>query len=192
MESIRFSSGGAEGGPVDGPGQGTEGGAGGADGGARGGAGAERRRGTLNLAIRESVRDLGVQLSLLNHRIGGHLDLKGSDLECLDLIDRFGPVSPSALARRAGLHPATMTGVMDRLEKGGWITRERDPDDRRGVVLHPVRSRRADFLRLAAGMSASMAQICAGYTDDELDLIAGFLRRTAEAGRSATEELDGK
>jgi DNA-binding MarR family transcriptional regulator len=151
---------------------------------------AARHRGQLNQAVRESLRDLSIHLSLLSHRIGGRLDLKGTDLECLDLIDRYGPLSPSTLARRAGLHPATMTGIIDRLERGGWITRERDPSDRRGVVVQPVRSRRAEVLRLASGMNAAMAQICAGYQDDELEAIASFLRRTADAGRTAAEELD--
>ena len=148
------------------------------------------RRGQLNQAVRESLRDLSIQMSLLSNRISGHLDLKGTDLECLDLIDRYGPLSPSALARRAGLHPATMTGILDRLERDGWIVRERDSADRRGVLVQPVSSRRADVLRLASGMNAEMAQICAGYQDDELELIAGFLRRTADAGRTAAEELD--
>ena len=152
--------------------------------------GAVPRRGQLNQAVRESLRDLSIQMSLLSNRIGGHLDLKGTDLECLDLIDRYGPLSPSALARRVGLHPATMTGILDRLERDGWIVRERDPADRRGVLVQPVRSRRAEVLRLASGMNAEMAQICAGYQDDELELIAGFLRRTADAGRTAAEELD--
>ena len=154
------------------------------------GSGAARHRGQLNQAVREALRDLSVQMSLLNHRIGGHLDLKGTDLQCLDLVDRYGPLSPSALARRAGLHPATMTGIIDRLERGGWITRERDPADRRGVVVQPIPSRRAEVLRLASGMNAAMAQICAGYEDDELEAIASFLRRTADAGRAAAEELD--
>ncbi len=34
-----------------------------------------------------------------------------------------------------------------------------------------------------------MDQICAEHSDDELELLAGFLRRTAEAGRIAAEEL---
>ncbi len=152
--------------------------------------GAARHRSRLNHAVRESLRDLSVQMSLLSHRIGGRLDLKGTDLECLDLIDRYGPLSPSTLARRAGLHPATMTGVIDRLERGGWIARERDPSDRRGVIVAPVPRRRAEVLRLAAGMNAAMAQICAEYKDDDLELIAGFLSRTADAGRTAAEELD--
>lgn len=146
--------------------------------------------GRLNRAIKESLRELGAQLSRLNHSVGARLDLKDAELQCLDLIARYGPLSPSALARRAGLHPATMTGILDRLERDGWIVRERDPADRRGVLVQPVRSRRAEVLRLASGMNAEMAQICAGYQDDELELIAGFLRRTADAGRTAAEELD--
>ena len=148
------------------------------------------RRAQLNLAVRESLRDLSVQMSLLNQRISGRLDLKGTDLQCLDLVDRYGPISPSALARRTGLHPATMTGVIDRLERGGWLVRERDPADRRGVVVQPLRGRRTDVLRLAAGMNAAIARICASYPDDDLELLAAFLRRAADAGRAAADELD--
>ena len=147
------------------------------------------RRGQLNQAVRESLRDLSIQMSLLSNRIGGHLDLKGTDLECLDLIDRYGPLSPSALARRAGLHPATMTGVLDRLERGGWIARERDPADRRAVIIHLLRDRTGEILKLYAGMNEAMDEICAGYSADDLELLSGFLRRTADAGRAATQQL---
>lgn len=148
------------------------------------------RRNRLNQAIREALRDLSVELSLLNQRISGHLDLKGTDLQCLDLIDRYGPLSPSSLARLTDLHPATTTGVIDRLERGGWIIRQRDPSDRRGVVLQTVSGRRADVLRLYSGMNAEVAKICADYSSDDLELIATFLRRTADAGRTAGAQLD--
>src|SRR6266404_1006238 len=91
------------------------------------GPGAAPHRGKLNRAVKEALRDLGTQLSQLNNSVGSRLDLKATDLGCLDLISRYGPISPSALAKRAGLHPATMTGVLDRLERGGWIERGRDP-----------------------------------------------------------------
>ena len=148
------------------------------------------RRSRLNQAVREALRDLSAELSLLNQRMSGHLDLKGTDLQCLDLIDSRGPLSPSSLARLAGLHPATMTGVIDRLERGGWIIRERDHSDRRGVILHPVPGRRADVLRLVSGMNAEVARICANYSSDDLEVIATFLRRTADAGRTAGAQLD--
>jgi DNA-binding MarR family transcriptional regulator len=83
---------------------------------------ARGRRRTTN-AIKESLRALSTQLSLLNHQVGAHLELKDVDFDCLDLVNRHGPLSPSALARRAGLHPATMTGILDRLERGGWVAR---------------------------------------------------------------------
>src|SRR5215211_1935122 len=153
------------------------------------GADAARRRRRLTRAIKESLRELSNQLSLLNHHVGTHVELKDVDLDCLELINRHGPLNPSALARRAGLHPATMTGILDRLERGGWVARDRDPSDRRAVVVRALRERNAELMRLYSGMNASMDEICAGYGDTELEVLADFLRRTANAGRRATDEL---
>jgi DNA-binding MarR family transcriptional regulator len=156
--------------------------------------GSAPQRGRLIRAVKESLRDLGTQLSQLNHSVGTRLDLRATDLGCLDLISQHGPISPSALAKRAGLHPATMTGVLDRLERGGWIERDRDPSDRRGVVVQVARGRGPEILRLYlvdSGMNAAMDDICAGYDDEELQLLVGFLRRTADAGRAAAEKLGG-
>ena len=156
--------------------------------------GTARHRRRLTTAIKDSLRDLGNQLSLLNHHVGARVDLKDVDLDCLDLISRHGPMSPSTLARHAGLHPATVTGILDRLQRGGWVARERDPDatDRRAVTVRALRERGGELFRLYAGMNASMDGICAGYTDAELELVAGFLRRTATAGRAATDDLSSR
>jgi DNA-binding MarR family transcriptional regulator len=140
-------------------------------------------------AVRRALRATTTQLSLLNHQVGGHLEMRQGDLYCLDLIDSHGPISPTALSRMAGLHPATMTGILDRLERGRWIERERDPADRRGVRLRVLRERRPEIARLYAGMNNALDRICAGYTPEELDLIAGFLTQATEAGRAATEGL---
>jgi DNA-binding MarR family transcriptional regulator len=148
-----------------------------------------QRRRRLNTEIRDSLRDLGIQLALLNHHVGARLELKDVDLDCFNLIDRHGPLSPSALARRAGLHPATMTGILDRLQRGGWAARERDPSDRRAVLVRALPDRNPDLMRLYSGMSASMNGLLAGYKDSELELIADFLRRTANAGQNAAAEL---
>lgn len=150
-----------------------------------------RGRRRLTRAVKESLRELRNQLSLFHHQVGTKVALKDVDLDCLELIARHGPLSPSALARRAGLHPATMTGILDRLQRGGWVVRERDPDaaDRRAVAVHALRGRNAELFRLYAGMNTALDDICAGYSDAELELIADFLRRTTGAGRAAAEEL---
>jgi DNA-binding MarR family transcriptional regulator len=153
------------------------------------GAGDARGRRRRISALRQSLREMSTQLSLLNQQVGGHLELRPVDIHCLDLIATRGPLSPSALAHQAGLHPATLTGVLDRLERGRWISRDRDPADRRGVLLRMRPERGGEILGLYAGMNRSMDTICAEYSDAELDVIAGFLGRVAVAGRTATAEL---
>jgi DNA-binding MarR family transcriptional regulator len=148
-----------------------------------------RRQSTA--AIKEALRDLRIQLSLLNHQVGTHLDLNDVDLDFLDVINRSGPLSPGALARRAGFHPATMTGILDRLERGGWVARERDPSDRRAVVVRALRNRTAEVMRLYSGMNSAIDNVCAEYTSAELKVLADFLRRTAKAGIRAADELAG-
>jgi DNA-binding MarR family transcriptional regulator len=148
-----------------------------------------RRRRQLTRAIKESLRELSNQLSLLNHHVSAQIDLNDTDLDCLELINRHGPLNPSALARHAGLHPATITGILDRLERGGWVARERDPRDRRAVVVRALRDRAPELFRLYSGMNTAMDQLCAGYGDDELQLLADFLDRTTNAGRTATNQL---
>ncbi|GAB3484349.1 MarR family transcriptional regulator [Amycolatopsis cihanbeyliensis] len=152
-----------------------------------------RRHRRLATTVKQSLRELRNQLSLLNHQVGARLRLKDVDLDCLDLVTRYGPLSPSALARRAGLHPATLTGILDRLERGGWVTRERDPAaaDRRAVAVRALHDRNVELFRLYAGMNRSMDQICARYTEAELELIADFLGRTTAAGGAATDDLAG-
>jgi DNA-binding MarR family transcriptional regulator len=152
-------------------------------------AGARKQWRRLTNGIKESLRELSTQLSLLNHQVGARLELRDADFDCLDVLSRYGSLSPGLLARRAGLHPATMTGVLDRLERGGWVVRERDPADRRAVNVRALPDRSGELIRLYGGMNGAMDELCAGYTDEQLEVIADFLRKTAAAGHEATEKL---
>jgi DNA-binding MarR family transcriptional regulator len=84
-----------------------------------------------------------------------------------------------------------MTGILDRLQRAGWVVRERDPDaaDRRGVAVRVQRDRAGEVYRLYGGMRSALEEICAGYGAAELEVIVDFLQKVALAGRSAAGEL---
>ena len=75
----------------------------------------DRKR--LTSSIKQSLRALSIQLSLLNHQVSERLGLNDVDLDCLDLVNREGPLSATALAQRASLHPATMRSEERRVGK---------------------------------------------------------------------------
>lgn len=150
---------------------------------------ADRDRRRRENAVLSGLRDLRIELAVLNHRVGSKADLKDLDFDCLDVIARHGPLTPSALAARVGVHVATMTGILNRLEEHGWVTRTRSDDDRRAVVVASTPARQREIYRLFGGMNARMAEILSGYSDADLATIADFLGRTVSAGRAAADEV---
>jgi hypothetical protein len=57
------------------------------------------------------------------------------------------------------------------------------------VVVRVRRDRAAELFRLYGGMNASVDEILAGYSDEQLELLADFLRRATDAGQDATAKL---
>ena len=150
---------------------------------------ARRARRQRIAEAKQSLRELRIELSVLNHRVGSQSEIKDVDFDCLDVITRYGPISPTTLARRIGVHAATMTGILDRLERGGWIVRDRDERDRRAVLVRGVPGKQRDIIELYGGMNSSLDEILDSYSDDQINLVVDFLRRCTQAGQSATDQL---
>ncbi|AYG03624.1 MarR family winged helix-turn-helix transcriptional regulator [Gryllotalpicola protaetiae] len=143
--------------------------------------GRERRRAVAD--AKDALRELQGDLGTLSRRVGTRLRLNEIDLECLDVLAREKVLSPSALATRLGLHRATITGVLDRLERGQWIVREPDPADRRAMVVRPQAAHAGEIFAAFKGMNDAVDGILADYSDAELDVISGFMRKVSDAGR---------
>lgn len=149
-------------------------------------------RGALTNEIQHRLRDLIAGLHQINDAVGAQIDLKGGDLEILDLVARYGPMSPSEITASTGIHPATLTGVIDRLENAGWLLRVPAPEDRRRIHLQARRERGPELVKLYAPMNRSLARICAALTPEQLRVVSDFLRDAAAAGSdSAAEIRDG-
>jgi DNA-binding MarR family transcriptional regulator len=149
------------------------------------------RQAGLTQAIQLYLRDLMAGLHQLNDAVGARVELRGPDLEILDLVARHGPLSPSEVAASTGVHPATLTGIVDRLEQRGWLTRVPDSDDRRRVRLEARRERGPELVGLYGPMNRSLSEICAALTPEQLQVVRDFLRDAAVAGSDAAEKVRG-
>jgi DNA-binding MarR family transcriptional regulator len=139
--------------------------------------------------VQIALRQLTQGLHRVNEAVGSRIELLAGDLEVLDLLSRDGPMSPRDISMATSIHPATLTGVLDRLEGGGWLMRRPDASDRRKLLVEPALDRGGEMARLYAPMGKALASICADYTPAELALIAGFLEKTADAGAHAAAEI---
>lgn len=67
-----------------------------------------------------------------------------------------GPLAAVGIAARCHVEAQTMTRTLDRLERDGFVTRERDPADRRRLLIH----------RTAAGARAYDQAVAAGRAEN--------------------------
>jgi DNA-binding MarR family transcriptional regulator len=154
------------------------------------GSSAERQR--LEAEFLLAVRRNGSIIQLLGQVSAERIGINVTDLNCLNIVALTGPMTAGELARQTGLTTASITGVLDRLEEGGFVRRERDPKDRRRVIvnLNPgpgLREIGPTFGPLVKAWRAAAAS----YSDEELRLLLGFQRRFEDIVRGQLARLRG-
>jgi DNA-binding transcriptional ArsR family regulator len=154
------------------------------------GAGAERQRleGEFLLAMRRN----GSIMQLLGQMSAERIGINVTDLNCLNIVALAGPMTAGELARATGLTTASITGVLDRLEDGGFVRRERDPKDRRRVIvtLNPGPGLR-EIGPTFGPLVRAWRDAAAGYSDEELRLLLDFQRRFEGIVRDQLARLRG-
>jgi DNA-binding MarR family transcriptional regulator len=117
--------------------------------------------------------------------------LTATEEKALDLLDRSGPLTAGELARRTGLAPASVTGLIDRLERKGFVRRVPNPSDRRSVLVEVETERVfASMAPLFADWVRSLEELFAGYSDEQLETILDFLTEAARRQRQAAIDLN--
>ena len=129
--------------------------------------------------IRSTVMRIVAGICLHEHATSQRLGIGGTDVRFLTLLDLHGPLTPGRLAEFTGLTTGSVTGVIDRLERAGFVGRERDDTDRRKVQVVPAPTASA---RLAAERHDRIHLLDAalGRRDHaELEIIARFVGEIA-------------
>lgn len=88
-------------------------------------------------SLEEQTRELSTRTVIFHHLIGERLGLNPTDHKCLDVMIRNRTqMTASQIAEETGLSTGAITGVVDRLEKAGYVRRKRDQNDRRLVFIN--------------------------------------------------------
>jgi len=108
------------------------------------------------------------------------LGLNRTDMRCLDLIEREGPVPAGRLADVTGLTTGAITTVLDRLERADYARRVSDPSDRRRVLVKLTPRAHDIATRFYAAHAAAGEQAYRRYTRPQLELLLQFTREGRE------------
>jgi DNA-binding MarR family transcriptional regulator len=132
----------------------------------------------------EAVRDLKlnlrrfvVELLVSSYEATEDVGVNPRDFGALCLLLLHGPAPAGRLAELTGLTTGAVTGVVDRLEEGGFVRRQVDPADRRKVIVVPDPGRvdRDLFPHFPSLKRAATQQFYDDFSIAELELISEFL-----------------
>ncbi|MFF2154938.1 MarR family winged helix-turn-helix transcriptional regulator [Paenibacillus chitinolyticus] len=131
-------------------------------------------------ALLHELRQNSARAVMFHQLISEKLGLNATDHKCLDFLNRTGPVTAGQLAQLTGLTTGAVTSVIDRLEKAGYVVRDKDPNDRRRVVVKPAPEGTIQISPLFHSVIQSTLKILSQYNEQEMELILGFIRKCNE------------
>lgn len=101
-------------------------------------------------------------------RIGA--DVTSVQFASMQAIELHGEMEQSQIAQSIHYDKATIGGVIDRLEKRGWVERKSNPKDRRAKLVTLTKEGRKALEEITPVVKALQDQVVANLSDDEREL----------------------
>ncbi|MFC5702654.1 MarR family winged helix-turn-helix transcriptional regulator [Cohnella faecalis] len=139
-----------------------------------------------------SMRGLGTRTVLYQQSVAASLGLHNNDFLSIDILHEKGPVTAGELSRLTGLTTGSVTSLIDRLEKNGFVRRQQDPHDRRKVIIVPLYEDKEDVSATYLQLHSEMVKLASSYSDEELELITQFLNKAGSVLEEQIHHLNSK
>jgi MarR family transcriptional regulator for hemolysin len=110
--------------------------------------------------------------------------------QVLGLLSLLGPVSQAELAQKMEVEPPTLVGILDRMERDGWIHRECCTEDRRRKLIHPTKNAEPVWSKITAAARRVRLRATKGLSASQLTELRKMLeivRGNLEAKSSVSE-----
>ena len=142
----------------------------------------------------EVMREFMARAVLFQDAVAKWGGLNGTDLQCASLLMSEGPATPGELAERTGLTAGgAITTAIDRLEHAGFVTRDRDPNDRRRVIITADAAAILErFGEVYGRVGERWNAYLDGLTDEQLAFANDVFAKAAEVNREEIERLRGR
>jgi DNA-binding MarR family transcriptional regulator len=124
----------------------------------------------------------------LQSAMADSLGLHATDLRAVRLVEAE-PMTAGALGQGLGLTGAATTAVVDRLEKAGYVVRERGTLDRRKVAIRAVPEKVREVDLAYAGLRAKMADVLSTYSAAEFSTVVDFIEKSTQVLVAETAEI---
>ncbi|MDQ1914711.1 MarR family transcriptional regulator [Paenibacillus sp. GD4] len=138
----------------------------------------------------EQLRHFSTDTILFHQAVAERLGLNSTDHKCLDIILRNQPITAGMLSDLTGLTTGTVTGVIDRLEKTGYVFREKDQEDRRKVIIR-VHTKKAEseIMSHLQSFGQSMKAMLEQYDNEQIKFLFNFFERSRDIIQTETLKL---
>jgi DNA-binding MarR family transcriptional regulator len=144
-------------------------------------------------AIIEKRREMATETIMFHQAVADELGLYITDHKCLDLIRQYGAMPAGRLADLTGLTTGAVTGIIDRLEKAGYVRRANDPKDRRRTIVEPTRNKKLErkIEAIFMPLHERMRKLLSSYSDSELAFLLDVLTKTLDQSHQELMKLRG-
>lgn len=136
-------------------------------------------------------RELATAVIAFHEAGARRLGMTAAERKCAGLIAERGEITPKQLAEATTLSTGAITGIVDRLERASYATREANPKDRRSVIIRARNTKRLakETSPIFASLTDAMNQLNARYTPEEGALILKHLEDTIAVLREQTAKV---
>jgi DNA-binding MarR family transcriptional regulator len=136
-------------------------------------------------------RDFSNAVVFFHAAVAARLGLSAAEWKCLGILEQHGTMPAGKLAELSGLTTGAITGIMDRLEQAGYARRERNPGDRRSVMVAPgnLRKIRNEAQSIFSSLALAMKAISSHFTAEQQKVVEEWLALATRALREQTRNL---
>jgi len=134
-------------------------------------------------AILSVLRATDADLDRMDEAVASRLGISRTDIRCLDILSRGTEMTPSQLAAEIGLSTGATTALVDRLERAGFVSRERDSRDRRRIFLRVTNRAMKQVWPTFQGLVVGSTRLLHQFRRDELEIILRFLEKHRDVVR---------